>query len=223
MSRAAARVLGRGLRAGALRTRSCLPPWRASKARSRRLARAPDWCPRRPPRPSPRSRRGASFDAAALAPAARRAGTLAIPFVKQLTETGRGGIARGGALRALRRHQPGRHRYRRGAMPRLPATERLLALSKRVGDAAAGLAKRHARTPIVARTLLQPAVPVPFGWKAAVWLSHGHAPHAHFAPRRARPACCSSAARAARCRLTAAGRADRAARSLPSSALRARR
>jgi 3-carboxy-cis,cis-muconate cycloisomerase len=52
-----------------------------------------------------------------------------------------------------------------------PATERLLGLSRRVGDAAAALAKRHAKTPMVARTLLQPAVPVPFGWKAAVWLS----------------------------------------------------
>jgi 3-carboxy-cis,cis-muconate cycloisomerase len=44
-------------------------------------------------------------------------------------------------------------------------------LSLRLGNAAAGLTRRHARTPSAARTLLQPALPVPFGWKAAVWLS----------------------------------------------------
>jgi 3-carboxy-cis,cis-muconate cycloisomerase len=42
------------------------------------------------------------------------------------------------------------------------------------------LAKRHARTPTVSRTLLQPAVPVPFGWKAAVWLSMIARAHAGF-------------------------------------------
>jgi 3-carboxy-cis,cis-muconate cycloisomerase len=51
------------------------------------------------------------------------------------------------------------------------ASERALSLCRRLGDAAAALAGRHARTPTTARTLLQPAVPVPFGWKAAVWLS----------------------------------------------------
>jgi 3-carboxy-cis,cis-muconate cycloisomerase len=40
-----------------------------------------------------------------------------------------------------------------------------------LGNAAAELARRHAGTPTAARTLLQPALPVTFGWKAAVWLS----------------------------------------------------
>ena len=70
----------------------------------------------------------------------------------------------------------------------VPAAERLLALSRRVGNAAAALAKRYARTPTVARTLLQPAVPVPFGWKAAVWLSLLARSHAHFRAA-AREAC----------------------------------
>src|SRR5262249_27058456 len=51
------------------------------------------------------------------------------------------------------------------------AAERVASLSMRLGDATATLAKKHASTMMASRTLLQPAVPVPFGWKAAVWLS----------------------------------------------------
>src|SRR5262249_5767762 len=61
------------------------------------------------------------------------------------------------------------------------ASDRILGLSKRVGDAAATLAQRYARTPMVARTLLQPAVPVSFGWKAAIWLAGISRAHAAFA------------------------------------------
>ena len=60
------------------------------------------------------------------------------------------------------------------------ATKRVLELSKRAGNAAAALARAHAGTPTVARTLLQPALPVPFGWKAAVWLSLLGRCHAEF-------------------------------------------
>src|SRR6185503_10703880 len=52
-----------------------------------------------------------------------------------------------------------------------PACERVAELTARLGDAAAKLARRHAKTRVAARTLLQPALPVPFGWKAAIWLS----------------------------------------------------
>jgi 3-carboxy-cis,cis-muconate cycloisomerase len=38
-------------------------------------------------------------------------------------------------------------------------------------DAAAGLAERHRDTPVLARTLLQPALPTSFGLKAAGWLT----------------------------------------------------
>jgi 3-carboxy-cis,cis-muconate cycloisomerase len=110
---------------------------------------------------------GARFDAAALALAAREAGTLAIPFIE-----------------ALRRQTPGEaaSSVHFGATSQdvidsaaslclKTAADRLLTLTRELGDAAAALAERHADTPTIARTLLQPALPVTFGWKAAVWLS----------------------------------------------------
>jgi 3-carboxy-cis,cis-muconate cycloisomerase len=111
----------------------------------------------------------ARFDAAALAREGR-AGTLAIPFVKQLTAQ----------VDAVSKQAAGH--VHAGATSQdvidtavvlclKPACARLLELTRRVGDAASGLARRHAGTPTIARTLLQPALPVPFGWKAAVWLS----------------------------------------------------
>ena len=129
----------------------------------------------------------AQFDAAALAHAARTAGTLAIPFVKRLTEQ-------------VSTVSPEAARYVHfGATSQdvidtsvvlclVPASERLIALSTRLGEAAAALAKRHMRTPMAARTLLQPAVPVPFGWKVAVWLSMLARCHARFRSA-AREAC----------------------------------
>jgi 3-carboxy-cis,cis-muconate cycloisomerase len=130
---------------------------------------------------------GARFDAAALAPAARRASTLAIPFVKELT-------ARVAAVSP----EAARHVHFGATSQDVidtavvlclrPATARLLDLSRRAGDAAAALAKRYAGTPTVARTLLQPAVPVPFGWKAAVWLSMLARAHRQFRAA-ARDAC----------------------------------
>jgi 3-carboxy-cis,cis-muconate cycloisomerase len=41
----------------------------------------------------------------------------------------------------------------------------------KLGDALAHLIKQHRDTPMVGRTLLQAAVPISFGYKAAVWLS----------------------------------------------------
>jgi 3-carboxy-cis,cis-muconate cycloisomerase len=113
---------------------------------------------------------GARFDPTSLASAARRAGTLAIPFVKQLTEQ-------------VAASSPEAARYVHfGATSQdvidtalvlclRGAAERILGLARRLGDAAASVAERHAATPMAARTLLQTALPVPFGWKAAVWLS----------------------------------------------------
>jgi 3-carboxy-cis,cis-muconate cycloisomerase len=111
----------------------------------------------------------AKFDAAALAREGR-SGTLAIPFVKQLT-------AQVGAVS----QEAARHVHAGATSQDVidtavvlclgPACARVLELTVRLGHAAAELARRHASTPIAARTLLQPALPVPFGWKAAVWLS----------------------------------------------------
>jgi 3-carboxy-cis,cis-muconate cycloisomerase len=112
----------------------------------------------------------AKFDADAIGKAARRSATLAIPFVKNLTEQVRAVSA--DAARYVHFGATSQDVIDTGVVLCLgPAAERLLSLATRAGDAAAVLAKRHAKTPMVARTLLQPAVPVTFGWKAAVWLS----------------------------------------------------
>ena len=121
----------------------------------------------------------AKFDAAAIGRASRRSATLAIPFVKSLTEQ----------VDAV---SPDAARYvHLGATSQdlidtaivlclAPASARILSLARRAGDAAAALARRHATTPMAARTLLQPAVPVTFGWKAAVWLSALSRSHTRF-------------------------------------------
>jgi 3-carboxy-cis,cis-muconate cycloisomerase len=122
----------------------------------------------------------ASFDAGAIAKAARRSATIAIPLVKSLTE--QVAVTSAHAARYVHFGATSQDVVDTGVVLCLgPASERLLSLSKRVGDAAAELARRHAKTPMVARTLLQPAVPVSFGWKAAVWLSGIARAHAGFA------------------------------------------
>jgi 3-carboxy-cis,cis-muconate cycloisomerase len=113
--------------------------------------------------------RSARFDAAGLAREGRE-GTLAIPFVKALT-----------AQVAAQSPEAARHVHAGATSQDVidtavvlclkPACARIDELAVRLGDAAASLARRHARTPAAARTLLQPALPVTFGWKAAVWLS----------------------------------------------------
>jgi 3-carboxy-cis,cis-muconate cycloisomerase len=112
---------------------------------------------------------GAQFDASALARAGRT-GTLAIPFVKQLTAQ----VAAVSAEAARHVHAGATSQDVIDTAVVLclkPACARVVALTVQLGDAAAGLARRHASTPTAARTLLQPALPVTFGWKAAVWLS----------------------------------------------------
>jgi 3-carboxy-cis,cis-muconate cycloisomerase len=111
----------------------------------------------------------ARFDAAELARQGR-AGTLAIPFVKQIT-----------AQVAAASPEAARHVHAGATSQDVIDTAVVLCirvacgrideLTVRLGSAAATLARRHAHARIAARTLLQPALPVSFGWKAAVWLS----------------------------------------------------
>ena len=109
----------------------------------------------------------ASFDVARLANEARLAGTLAIPFVRELTAQ-----VPGEAARYVHFGATSQDVVDTAVVLCLnEASQRVLALVRRLGDAAAELANRHRDTPTLARTLLQPATPVPFGWKAAVWLS----------------------------------------------------
>src|SRR6185369_15009912 len=122
---------------------------------------------------------GAGFDSQAIGRAARRSATLTIPFVKSLTE--QVAAVSPEAARFVHFGATSQDVVDTGiALCLGPAAERVLALSKRVGNAAAALAKRHSKTPMVARTLLQPAVPISFGWKAAVWLSALARSHARF-------------------------------------------
>ncbi|HVE49404.1 MAG TPA: lyase family protein [Casimicrobiaceae bacterium] len=113
--------------------------------------------------------RSMKFDVALLADEARRAGTLAIPFVKHLTAH----VASFDAQAARYVHWGATSQDVQDSALALQvrkAGERLDASIKRLGDAVARLADTHRATPMAARTLLQIATPVPFGWKAAVWL-----------------------------------------------------
>src|SRR3979411_1965614 len=67
-------------------TRDCWTAWLPSTGRLRRRGRRPGRVPAEEAEVIARTCAGVRFDPAALASAARRAGTLAIPFVKQLTE-----------------------------------------------------------------------------------------------------------------------------------------
>jgi 3-carboxy-cis,cis-muconate cycloisomerase len=114
-----------------------------------------------------RACKSAAFDVAKLANEARLAGTLAIPFVRELTAQ-----VPGDAARYVHFGATSQDVIDTGVVLCLQeASQRVLGLVRRLGDAAAELADRHRDTPTLARTLLQPATPVPFGWKAAVWLS----------------------------------------------------
>jgi 3-carboxy-cis,cis-muconate cycloisomerase len=111
----------------------------------------------------------ARFDAAALAREGR-AGTLVIPFVQALTAQ----VAAVSKEAAQHVHAGATSQDVLDTAAVLclkPACARLAELTVRLGDAAAQLARSHAKAPTAARTLLQPALPVTFGWKAAIWLS----------------------------------------------------
>jgi 3-carboxy-cis,cis-muconate cycloisomerase len=113
---------------------------------------------------------GASFDAPALAKQARIAGALAIPFVKALTV--KVAAVSPEAARYVHFGATSQDVLDTAAVLCMrEACERISALALALGDASAALAKAHRATPMVARTLLQPAAPVPFGWKAAMWLA----------------------------------------------------
>jgi len=108
------------------------------------------------------------LDPAVLAEEAAFAGTLAIPLVKRLRE-------------AVAAHNPELARFvHAGATSQDLADTALMlqaktgsalitASARRLGDALAGLAKIHAETPMLGRTLLQGALPITLGLRAANW------------------------------------------------------
>lgn len=109
------------------------------------------------------------LDALEIGTEAQRAGTLAIPIVKRLKA-------------AVARHAPHHaHLVHWGSTSQDIADTALVLLAQkslrlllddivRLGNALAALVQAHLRTPMLARTLLQPAAPISFGWKAAGWL-----------------------------------------------------
>jgi 3-carboxy-cis,cis-muconate cycloisomerase len=109
------------------------------------------------------------FDWAAISVAARTAGTAAIPFIKALkqqvavqslehvTYVHYGSTSQDVCETAL-------------VLQSQQALSMVYANLRRLGDGLAELVRQHRRTPILARTLMQPAAPVSFGWKAAGWL-----------------------------------------------------
>src|SRR5258706_10869873 len=112
----------------------------------------------------------ATFDIAALARAARRAGALAIPFVRNLTAQ----VATAAPEAARYVHFGATSQDVTDTAVALclrDALARVDAVGLRLGDGASAIVHAHLRTPTVARTLLQPALPIPFAFKAAVWLS----------------------------------------------------
>lgn len=112
---------------------------------------------------------GFQIDASTLATEARHAGTLAIPLIKSLKA-------------AVGKHAPDAVAYVHfGSTSQDIADTALICQAARslqllqadllrLGDALATLVERHAMTPVLGRTLLQPAAPVSFGWKVAGWL-----------------------------------------------------
>jgi 3-carboxy-cis,cis-muconate cycloisomerase len=110
------------------------------------------------------------FDAGALARAAREAGTLAIPFVKELKAR----VAAVSAAAADHVHAGATSQDVTDTAVALCLKEamvRVEALVVRLGDCAAMLSRRHGPTIMAGRTLLQPALPITFGLKAAGWVA----------------------------------------------------
>jgi 3-carboxy-cis,cis-muconate cycloisomerase len=111
----------------------------------------------------------APIDVPALVIEARRAGTLAIPFVKRITAH----VAKTDEAASRFVHWGGTSQDvvdTALVLCATRATARLLERWQALGDALAALCDSHRDTPTLARTLLQPATPVPFGFRVATWI-----------------------------------------------------
>jgi 3-carboxy-cis,cis-muconate cycloisomerase len=110
------------------------------------------------------------FDVAAIVAASPRAGSLAIPLVKKLTETV-----------ALFDPEAARHVHWGSTSQDVIDTALVLATRAalqllddelaQLGSHLAALAGQHLATPVLARTLMQPAQVTSFGFKAVGWLA----------------------------------------------------
>lgn len=103
----------------------------------------------------------AAVETDALAEQAAHAGTLAIPLIAELKARG-----------AAKAHLGATSQDVADTVLMLQAKAGVAALDRdlsRIAHALTVLARKHARTPMLARTLLQPALPTTFGLKAAQW------------------------------------------------------
>lgn len=117
--------------------------------------------------------RAESFDVAALAEAATRSGNLAIPLVKALTAN----VAKLDADAARYVHWGATSQDVIDSATMLALGAGIEALLADTGRAVAGfavLARQHRHTPVVARTWLQHALPMPFGLKLAEYAAALH-------------------------------------------------
>src|SRR3954466_15576083 len=128
--------------------------------------------------------RAESFDLVGLADAAPRSGNLAIPLVKALTAN----VAKADAEAARYVHWGATSQdvIDTGAMLGLRAgIDALLADINRAIAGFAGLARQYRHTPVVARTWLQHALPMPFGLKLAEYAAALHRSRARLKRLRA--------------------------------------
>jgi 3-carboxy-cis,cis-muconate cycloisomerase len=110
-----------------------------------------------------------AFEWQAVSADARTAGTAAIPFAKALKRE----VERHAAEHAAFVHYGSTSQDVCETALVLQAQRALrliYAQLRDLGDALAVLVEQHRRTPMLARTLMQPAAPISFGWKAAGWL-----------------------------------------------------
>jgi len=110
-----------------------------------------------------------NFDWQAISADARKAGTAAIPFLKVLKRE----VSRTTPEYAPFVHYGSTSQDVCETALMLQSQTALRLILKQMldlGDALAVLVRTHARTPMLARTLMQPAAPISFGWKAAGWL-----------------------------------------------------
>ena len=116
---------------------------------------------------------GVSFDTASIASAARHAATPAIPLVNALTE------------RVRKIDEPASRYVHFGATSQDAVDTAIVLLLKRAEPILAQdharleaalrhLSEKHAATVMLARTVLQPAPPITFGYKAATWYGLVH-------------------------------------------------
>ena len=120
-----------------------------------------------------RACKAGAFDLVALAEAATRSGNLAIPLVKALTAD----VAKADAEAARYVHWGATSQDVIDTATMLTLRAGIDALLADLGRAIAGfaaLARQHRNTPVVARTWLQHALPMPFGLKLAEYAAALH-------------------------------------------------